>query len=223
MIRTQQEKPPRPPRKVPHPHLDKTTISTACSVCAFACGNDNKESILHIYSLLPAAAGALTGCVQSAADQILPVRRVRKRHSARLDHLNRPRSAESHQKERWSSSPGARICTHACVWSHFFFLFFFFFPRASYGSVFLTCVGPLQNKQWCSEPRAASVHTAFLRHCMKIDGFDIISKASLSHNACSGEGDRMRSTGPLLSSPLQRYTQLVFYLCIHPLALRQLS
>lgn len=76
------------------------------------------------------------------------------------------------------------------MWSHFFCLFFFW----SYGSVFLTCVGPLQNKQWCSEPRAASVHTAFLRHCMKIDGFDIISKASLSHTPAVE--DRMRSTPP---------------------------
>lgn len=32
-----------------------------------------------------------------------------------------------------------------------------------------------------NQPLTASVHTAFLRHCMKIDGFDIISKASLSH------------------------------------------
>lgn len=31
------------------------------------------------------------------------------------------------------------------------------------------------------QPLTASVHTAFFRHCMKIDGFDIISEASLSH------------------------------------------
>lgn len=31
------------------------------------------------------------------------------------------------------------------------------------------------------QPLTASAHTASLTHCMKIDGFDIISKASLSH------------------------------------------
>lgn len=31
------------------------------------------------------------------------------------------------------------------------------------------------------QPLTASAHTAFHRHCMKIDGFDIISTASLSH------------------------------------------
>lgn len=47
------------------------------------------------------------------------------------------------------------------------------------------------------QPLTASVHPAFLSHCMKIDGFDIISKASLSHTpAVEGAG----STGPFHSN-----------------------
>lgn len=55
----------------------------------------------------------------------------------------------------------------------------------------------------------ASVHTAFFRHCMKIDGFDIISKASLSHMpAVEGtEGDQL--------APSIHATAVIFHPCAY--------
>lgn len=122
---------------------------------------DNKESILHSYSLSPAATGARTGRGHSAADQILPVRLVvgsmlpPSLPPAWLGRLSSCRSAAVHQKKKRKMSAGVLLvrayayttcmpCGHAC--------FFFFFFFASCGSVFLTVLGPLQNKQWRSEP-----------------------------------------------------------------------
>lgn len=63
------------------------------------------------------------------------------------------------------------------------------------------------------QPLTASVHTAFLRHCMKIDGFDIISKASLSHMpAVEGTGRDQ----PVPSIPtIAVIERAVFHHCVY--------
>lgn len=215
MSRTQQEKPPAPlprPPPPPNPLLGETTISAACSICSFACGNEatiKNPSFIFTHFSLP-RSGPLTGRVQSAADQTLPVRRERKRHAVRLGGLKLRRSAESHQNERWSPCIHTYIhtCMHVC--GHTSLSLFFFYVRVLWISIpHMRCWPSPQNKQWRTEPLVASAHTAFLRHCMKIDGFDIISKASLSHTPAV-EGDRMRSTGPFCPRHCSdTYTQFV--------------
>ncbi|KAF3689058.1 Neural-cadherin Cadherin-N [Channa argus] len=62
------------------------------------------------------------------------------------------------------------------------------------------------------QPLTASVHTAFLRHCMKIDGFDIISKASLSHMPAVEGQDEINwcHCPPQLEGPNCQQTRLSF-------------
>lgn len=108
---------------------------------------------------------------QSAADQILSVRSERKHAPPVLIWIGI--TLQSLIKELWSPFP---VCAYVCGRPHSPFLLHM--DQYSWHVLPLCRINSGGEKK---QPLTASVHTAFLRHCMKIDGFDIISKASLSH------------------------------------------
>lgn len=84
------------------------------------------------------------------------------------------------------------VCAYVCIWLHPAYAV----PFAAYGSVFLTCVAPLQNKQrWGkTAPNSLSTHS-FLQTLHENRWLWHYQQSQLVSHACSG-GDRKRSTGP---------------------------
>ena len=160
--------------------------------------NNHKESNFCFYPL----SKELNGQPQTAADQILSVK-VRKTCPALFD-LDWHCSHESH--ERAAKERGAVLSVCICMHK----------ATLSLSCPFLLCMDQYSwhvlplcriNSNGEKQPLTASVHTAFLRHCMKIDGFDIISKASLSHMpAVEGTGWDQ----PVLSIPTIMLNGLFF-------------
>lgn len=100
------------------------------------------------------------------------------------------------------------VCAYICVRPHSPFLLHM--DQYSWHVLPLCRINSSGGKK---QPLTASVHTAFLRHCMKIDGFDIISKASLSHMpAVEGTGWDQLPPSILAFAMIQG---VCFHLCIH--------
>lgn len=133
-------------------------------------------SILCWRSLTATSVGSWSDIVSQKWEKTCP---------ACLD-LNWHHSAESHQRAV-KAFPGVCICMRTATLSLF----------ASYGSVFLTCVAPLQNKQRWGEktaPNSLSTHS-FPPTLHENRWLWHYQQSQLVSHACSG-GDRMRSTAP---------------------------
>lgn len=143
-----------------------------CVICAFMWMQcSHKGSNFWFYPL----SKELNRQPQTAADQILSVQ-VRKTCPALL--IWTGIALMSHMKEQWKSKVLRLACAYVCIG--------YIQPKPSLllrMDQYSWHVLPLCriNSDGEKQPLTASVHTALLRHCMKIDGFDIISKASLSH------------------------------------------
>lgn len=167
-----------------------------------------KNPIFCFYPLLK----ELNRQPQSAADQILSVRSEK----------NMPCSSwfemASLCRVTWKS--GERVS--CCAWHVYMYAYGYTLPKLSLllrMDQYSWHVLPLCriNSDGEKQPLTASVHSAFLRHCMKIDGFDIISKASLSHMpAVEGTGgDQLAILAiAVMEEVVFQPTYLLLYFCM---------